>query len=82
MQTPERNTCSTKSATATATPSLQKTPVRKRRSAIPDCNAVAQKLYGLRRSKRPQLGMTEEERIASNLPFELLDGLKGAVAKI
>ena len=28
------------------------------------------------------LSMTEEERIASNLPVELLDGLKGAVAEI
>ena len=28
------------------------------------------------------LSMSEEERIASNLPVELLDGLKGAVAEI
>ena len=28
------------------------------------------------------LSMTEEERIASNLPVELLDGLKGAVTEI
>ena len=97
VRNPNSPQLTTKSAAATALPKTLRHQAAKRQPVPSPTPAAAASafatpvpllIFAAAASKLQEqsvayfLSMTEDERIASNLPVELLDGLKGAVAEI